>query len=210
MIDLYYAPTPNAGKISIMLEELGVSYTVVPSTSGPATNSSRTFWRSSPNNRIPAIVDRSPFGWPASRFGIRDRRHPDLSRQKDRPLSACGYCVQVQGGAMGMWQMSRLGPMLGQHGHFRALPAQEKIPYAIERYRDEDGPAYRVLRYAGWQDRCLRRREYSIADTSPAFLTMTHKAQGLYGSTSYPNVSAGMRRSLRGPQVQAGLGVGNS
>ena len=60
MIDLYYAPTPNGWKISIMLEELGVPYTVVPVNIRAGDQFKPDFLAISPNNRIPAIVDRSP------------------------------------------------------------------------------------------------------------------------------------------------------
>src|SRR5450432_260878 len=60
MIDLYYAPTPNGWKISIMLEELGIPYTVVPVNIRAGEQFKPEFLAVSPNNRIPAIVDRAP------------------------------------------------------------------------------------------------------------------------------------------------------
>ena len=62
MIDLYYAPTPNGWKISIMLEELGVPYTVVPVNIRAGDQFKPDFLAISPNNRIPAIVDHAPAG----------------------------------------------------------------------------------------------------------------------------------------------------
>src|SRR5437764_11423060 len=60
MIDLYYAPTPNGWKVSIMLEELGIAYTVVPVNIRAGEQFKPDFLAISPNNRIPAIVDRAP------------------------------------------------------------------------------------------------------------------------------------------------------
>ena len=106
-----------------------------------------------------------------------------------------------------MWQMSGLGPMLGQHGHF-ALYAPEKIPYAIERYRDEAARLYRRARYPTGQDRRLRRRrDYSIADIACFPWTMTHKAQG-FTLDDYPNVKRWYAVVRARPQVQAGLAIG--
>src|SRR5260370_16888582 len=60
MIDLYYAPTPNGWKISIMLEELGIPYTVIPVNIRAGDQFKPDFLAISANNRIPAIVDRAP------------------------------------------------------------------------------------------------------------------------------------------------------
>src|SRR3979411_190461 len=76
-----------------------------------------------------------------------------------------------------MWQMGGLGPMLGQHGHF-ALYAQEKIPYAVERYRDEAARLYRVLDTQLGKTGAYVAGDYSIADIACFPWTMTHKAQG--------------------------------
>ena len=104
-----------------------------------------------------------------------------------------------------MWQMGGLGPMLGQHGHF-ALYAAEKIPYAIERYRDEAARLYGVLDTPARQDRRLRRGgDYSIADIACFPWTMTHKAQG-FTLDDYPNVKRWYAEVRARPQVQAGLG----
>jgi len=76
MIDLYYAPTPNGWKISIMIEELGVPYTIVPVNIRAGDQFKPDFLAISPNNRIPAIVDRSPpdGGEPFSAFDPFDRQ----------------------------------------------------------------------------------------------------------------------------------------
>ena len=144
MIDLYYAPTPNGWKISIMLEELGVPYTIVPVNIRAGDQFKPDFLAISPNNRIPAIVDHAPAdgGEPFSVFetgAILIYLADKTGRFLPNDMRGRSRVVQWV-----MWQMSGLGPMLGQHGHF-ALYAQEKIPYAIERYRDEAARLYRVL-----------------------------------------------------------------
>jgi GST-like protein len=98
--------------------------------------------------------------------------------------------------------------MLGQHGHF-ALYAAEKIPYAIERYRDEATRLYGVLdRQLGKTGACVAGDDYSIADIACFPWTMTHKAQG-FTLEDYPNVKRWYAEVRARPQVQAGLAIGN-
>ncbi len=77
-----------------------------------------------------------------------------------------------------MWQVGGLGPMLGQHGHFK-LYAPEQLPYAIERYATETQRLYRVLDTQLSQSTAYLLGEYSIADIAIFPWIMTHKAQGL-------------------------------
>src|SRR3981189_3634120 len=115
MIDLYYAPTPNGWKISIMLEELGVPYTVVPVNIRARHQLKPDFLAISPNNRIPAIVDRSPsdgrepfsvFETGAILIYLADKAGRFLPAE----MRARSKVVQWV-----MWQMSGLGPMPPPH-----------------------------------------------------------------------------------------------
>ena len=103
-----------------------------------------------------------------------------------------------------MWQMGGLGPMLGQHGHF-ALYAPEKIPYAIERYRDEAARLYRVLDTQLGKTGAYVAGDYSIADIACFPWTMTHKAQG-FTLDDYPEHQALVRRSARAAAGAGGAG----
>ncbi len=144
MIDLYYAPTPNGWKVSIMLEELGLPYKVIPVNIRAGEQFKPEFLAISPNNRIPAIVDHAPAdgGEPFSAFET-GAILIYLAEKTGRflPADMRGRSKVIQ---WVMWQMGGLGPMLGQHGHF-ALYAVEKIPYAIQRYREEAARLYHVL-----------------------------------------------------------------
>src|ERR1700682_3009080 len=162
MIDLHYAPTPNGRKISIMLEELGLPYTVIPVNIRAGEQFRPEFLKISPNNRIPAIVDRAPAdgGAPIAMFEsgaillyLAEKIGRLIPAQPRERLD----CVQWL-----FWQMANLGPMAGQNHHF-GLYAPEKLPYAIDRYVKETGRLYAVL------DKRLADREfvagvYSIAD----------------------------------------------
>lgn len=121
MIDLYYAPTPNGWKISIMLEELGLPYTVKPVNIRAGEQFSAAFLAISPNNRIPAIVDHEPAdgGAPFSVFET-GAILIYLAEKTGRllPTELRGRSTTIQ---WVMWQMGGLGPMLGQHGHSRSM-----------------------------------------------------------------------------------------
>ncbi len=207
MIDLYYAPTPNGWKISIMLEELGIPYTVKPVNIRAGEQFRPEFLAISPNNRIPAIVDHEPpdggeplpvFETGAILFYLANK----FSRFIPTEMRARMATIQWV-----MWQMGGLGPMLGQHGHF-ALYAPEKIPYAIQRYRDEAARLYHVLdTQLGKTGAYVAGGEYTIADIACFPWTMTHKAQG-FTLDDYPNVKRWYATLRARPQVQAGLAIG--
>ncbi|MBI3373742.1 MAG: glutathione S-transferase N-terminal domain-containing protein [Betaproteobacteria bacterium] len=179
MIDLHYWPTPNGWKISIMLEECGLPYTLVPVNIGRGEQFRPEFLAISPNNRMPAIVDRDPAGGgePVSVFesgAILIYLAEKTGRFLPADLRGRNAVLQWL-----MWQMGGLGPMAGQNGHF-LLYAPEKIPYAIERYGREVNRLYGVL------DAQLARTgqhvagtEFSIADMAIFPWVRTYKAQQL-------------------------------
>jgi GST-like protein len=161
VIDLYTWTTPNGRKVSIMLEELGLPYSVHPVNIGKDEQFRPEFLAISPNNKIPAIVD--PDGPGGKRFALFESGailiYLGEKTQQLIPKDAATRYVALQ---WLMFQMGGLGPMLGQTHHFlRAAP--EPVPYAIKRYKDETRRLYGVL------DKRLAEAEhlageYSIAD----------------------------------------------
>ena len=118
MIDLHYAPTPNGWKISIMLEELGLPYTVIPINIRAGEQFKPEFLAVSPNNRIPAIVDHAPAdgGAPVSVFEsgaillyLADKTGRFIARDLRGRVETLQWLF---------WQMAGLGPMAGQNNHF--------------------------------------------------------------------------------------------
>jgi GST-like protein len=205
MIDLHYWPTPNGWKISIMLEECGLPYRVLPVNIGRGEQFAPAFLEISPNNRIPAIVDHDPPGGgepvPVFESGaILMYLAEKTGRLMPGDLRGRYGVVQWL-----MWQMGGLGPMLGQNGHF-LLYAQEKIPYAIERYGREARRLYTVL------DRQLARTgafvagDYSIADIACFPWIMTHKRQEL-SLDDFPGLRRWFAEMRARPAVQRGLAV---
>lgn len=206
MIDLHYWPTPNGWKISIMLEECGLPYTVHAVNIAAGDQFKPAFLSISPNNRIPAIVDHAPVdgGEPiavfetgailiylAEKYG---RFLPASLRERKTVLEWL------------MWQMGGLGPMLGQNGHF-TLYAPEKIPYAIDRYAREARRLYGVLDAQLGRTGAFVAGEYSIADMACFPWIRTHKAQGI-ALDPYPNLQRWYGQMKSRPAVRRGLDVG--
>ncbi len=160
-IVLYYWPTPNGWKITILLEELGLPYDVVPVNISKGEQFTPEFLAISPNNKMPAIVDPDgPGGAPISVFESAAIMMY-LGRKTGRFYPA-DERARVEVDQWLMWQMGGFGPMLGQNHHFRHY-APEKIEYALARYTNETHRLYGVLdkRLA---DRAFVAGEYSIAD----------------------------------------------
>ena len=104
-----------------------------------------------------------------------------------------------------MWQMGGLGPMLGQHGHFK-LYASEKIAYAIERYRNEAERLYGVLdkHLAGREHIC---GDYSIADMACWPWVLTYKSQGI-DLAAFPEVRRWYDALKQRPALRRGYALG--
>ena len=176
MIDLYYWPTPNGHKITMFLEETGVPYKIVPVNIGAGEQFTPEFLEISPNNRMPAIVDRAPkdgnspipiFESGAILLYLAEKAG------KFMPLDLRG---RVQVTQWLMWQMGGLGPMLGQNHHFSAY-APEKIPYAIDRYVKETNRLYGVLNKR-LEGRSFIAGDYSIADMACYPWIVPYERQG--------------------------------
>jgi GST-like protein len=202
-IDLYYWPTPNGWKISIMLEECGLPYTVIPVNIGKGDQFKPEFLRLSPNNKMPAITDPDgPGGEPISvfesgailqYFGRKTGRfYPSDERAR----------VEVEQWLM--WQMGGFGPMLGQTHHFR-IYAPEKVPYAIDRYTNESNRLYGVLDKR-LSDREFVAGEYSIADMAIAPWAKLWERQGQQ-IDDFPNVKRWLDAVLARPAVQRGFAI---
>jgi GST-like protein len=160
-IELYYWPTPNGWKVSIMLEECGLPYVVRPIDISKGEQFTPAFLAISPNNRMPAIVDpHGPGGRPISVFEsgailqYLGRKTGKFYPQDERTRVAVEEWL--------FWQMSGLGPMAGQAVHFRRY-APRQIAYAIARYTDEVNRLYGVMN-ARLTDREFLAGRYSIAD----------------------------------------------
>ena len=163
MIELHYWPTPNGHKITLFLEETGLDYRIIPVDIGAGEQFKPEFLAFSPNNRMPAIIDRAPpdGGEPIGVFES-GAILVYLAEKTGRFLPA-----DVRGRKAVLewlfWQMGGLGPMSGQAGHFLNY-APEPIPYAQARYGNEVNRLYGVLNRQFAKHAFVAGHDYSIAD----------------------------------------------
>lgn len=204
MIDLFMWPTPNGFKISIMLEEVGLPYEVHPVDIGAGDQFKPDFLKISPNNKMPAIIDREgPDGKPYALFesGAILMYLAEKTGQfwpQEMPLKY--DTVQWL-----MWQMAGFGPMLGQAHHFRNY-APERIQYAIERYTNEAGRLYRVMDKRLAESEYLAGDVYTIADIATFPWSRSIENQG-HKLDDFPNVKRWFQAIEERPAVQRGLKV---
>ncbi|HYD30139.1 MAG TPA: glutathione S-transferase N-terminal domain-containing protein [Azospirillaceae bacterium] len=203
MIDLYTWGTPNGKKVSIMLEEVGLPYTVHPIDITKNEQFSPDFLKINPNNKIPAIVDTdSSNGQPLTLFESGAILvYLAEKTGKLLPQDSAARYITLQ---WLMFQMGGAGPMLGQAHHFRKF-APEPIPYAIKRYTDEAARLYGVL------DTRLGEAEYmagdySIADIATYPWITRWEWQGVT-LDDYPNIRRWMAAIAVRPAVQKGMTV---
>src|SRR5580700_8467443 len=142
MIDLYYAPTPNTWKASIMLEECGLPYRVISIDIMTGDQKKPAFLAINPNGRIPAIVDHDAPDGPLPVFES-GAILIYLAEKTGRFLAPAGR-ARMDALSWLMWQMGGLGPMAGQAHHYRryAPPGNE---YSADRYVKETGRLYGVM-----------------------------------------------------------------
>jgi GST-like protein len=199
MIDLYTWTTPNGRKVSILLEELGLPYTAHPIDITKDEQFAPDFLAISPNNKIPAIVDRES-GVRLMESGailiyLADKAGRLLPREGEPRYRVLEWL---------MWQMGGLGPMLGQAHHFLRFN-KGKAPYAEERYAKEAHRLYGVL------DRRLAERAfvadaYSIADIAIWPWVSRFEWQTVDLGT-YPNVKRWYETIAQRPAVRRGYDV---
>ena len=169
MIDVHYWPTPNGWKVTIMLEECGLDYNVVPVDIGGGDQFTARFLRISPNNRMPAIVDHDPLGGgePLAVFEsgaileyLGDKTGQFLPVEPRERYSVLQWVH---------WQMANLGPMMGNANHFKNYgkniaddPAQ--LEYGTRRFVGEVDRLSGVMDAQLSANRFLAGDDYSIAD----------------------------------------------
>jgi GST-like protein len=176
MIDLYYWTTPNGHKITIYLEETGLAYKIIPVNISKGDQLKREFLAISPNNRIPANVDREPIGGGAPVAVFESGAILQYLAEKTGKLMPSNLRGRYEVIQWLFWQMGGLGPMAGQNHHFSQY-APEKIPYAIDRYVKETNRLYGVLNKR-LADRAFIAGDYSIADIAAYPWIVPYQRQG--------------------------------
>ena len=204
-LDLYYWPTPNGWKVSILLEELAVPYNVVPVDIGAGDQFEPAFLKIAPNNRMPALLDREPMGGgePLAIFEsgailqYLAEKHGRFWPQTPREKYEVSQWL--------FWQMGGLGPMCGQAHHFRQY-APESLPYAIDRYTNEVNRLYGVMN-ARLKDREFLAGAYSIADMASWPWVVPYERQG-QDLNAFPELKRWFEAMQARPAVERGFAKG--
>jgi GST-like protein len=199
MIDLYTWSTPNGRKVSIMLEECGLEYAAHAVNITKDEQFKPEFLKISPNNRIPAIIDRdngrSLFESGAILLYLAEKTGKFWPQEPDRRWQTVEWL---------MWQMGGIGPMIGQVHHF-VRNNKGKAPYAEERYIKETHRLYGVL------DKRLADRDYvagvySIADMA-IWPWISRFEWHTVDLNQYPNVARWYKAIAARPAVIKGYDV---
>lgn len=200
MIDLYYWPTPNGRKISIMLEECGLEYTVRRVDIGVGDQFDPAFLAISPNNRMPAIVDSdtgvSVFEGGAILVYLAEKAGMLLPAKMALRFEVLQWLF---------WQAGGLGPMAGQLSHFVNY-VQEDQPYAHQRYFDEYDRLLAVMDVR-LRDREFLAGEYSIADIASFPWVIPYRRFG-NDLDKFSNLRRWFDTVKERPAVQRGVDVG--
>ena len=210
MIDVYYWPTPNGKKVTILLEECGLPYKIVPVNIQRGDQFNADFLRMNPNHRMPVIVDHQPTGGGAPISVFESGSIMMYIAEKAGRFWPQDLRQKYEVNQWVMWQMANQGPKIGECGHFRRLGDREgDQSYAVRRFTDEANRLYGVLNNRLYDRPYLAGKEYSIADMICYPWTVNWKNQGqdieefTYFKRWFEEIGAR-------PAVQRGLAVGAS
>ncbi len=203
-IELWYWPTPNGFKISIMLEECRLPYTLIPVNISKGEQFNPDFLKIAPNNRMPAIVDfDGPGGRPISIF--ESGAILQYLGRKTGKFYPADERARAEVDQWLFWQMGGLGPMAGQLNHFKHY-ARENLPYAIKRYEDEVNQLYGVMN-KHLADRDFLAGRYSIADMASVGWVNLWKRQD-QNIDDFPHLKRWLEAVKARPAVQRGMVLG--
>ncbi len=206
MIELYFTPTPNGHKISIMLEEIGAVYRLIKMDMLKGDHLTAQYRRINPNARLPAIVDHDPIGSGLPLPVFESGAILLYLAEKSGQLLPVDPRRRTQAQQWLMWQMASFGPMQGQAHHFIRY-APEGQTYPVERYRNETIRLLHVLN-GRLSDEPYLAGEYSIADIATWPWARAVRAIGL-ALDEYPAVSRWFETIGNRPAVIAGTDVKN-
>ena len=202
MIDLYTWHTPNGRKVSIMLEEIGMAYNVFPINIAKDEQFQPHFLEVSPNNRIPAIVDKENNNYSLFESGAILMYLAEKSGKLINKSNSDEYYRTIE---WLMWQMGGVGPMFGQVHHFERA-AKEDIPYGKKRYGDEARRLYTVMNGRLGKSAYLGCDEYSIADIATYPWVARYDWQNV-DLADFPNVKRWFDELSNRPAVEKGMNV---
>ncbi|MBO0347541.1 glutathione S-transferase N-terminal domain-containing protein [Phormidium pseudopriestleyi FRX01] len=200
MIDLYTFTTPNGRKVSILLEELNISYNVHKIDITQGQQFLPDFVAINPNSKIPAIIDHDTemtvFESGAILMYLAEKMGKLLPTETKSRYQVM-ECL--------MFQMASVGPMFGQFNHFNRF-APEKVPYAIARYEQETLRLYGVLNGQLADRPYIAGEDYSIADIALYPWVASYEFMGLT-LEKHPHLKHWVEILQERPAVQRGMAV---
>jgi GSH-dependent disulfide-bond oxidoreductase len=210
MIDLYYWPTPNGHKVTILLEECGIPYTIKPVNIGRGDQLSPSFLKISRNGRMPAIVDHEPMGGgdPVTIFEsgaimmyLAEKAGRFWPQEPHRKYEVVQWIL---------WQMASQGPKFGDQGHFHRAaqnPKNGDQAYAILRFDNEVHRLYGVMNLGLFNNRYLAAGEYTIADMICYPWAVTLQGRNI-DLEEFPNVKRWMTELGERPAIKKAIAMG--
>ena len=208
MYDLHYWPTPNGKKVTILLEELGVSYKIVPTHIGRGDQFTDDFLKISPNNRMPALVDHAPRdgGAPVSVFES-GAIMMYIAEKEGRFWPQDDVRAKYEVAQWIIWQMANQGPKTGERGHFSRVPASAgDQSYANRRFADEVHRMYGVLNNRLYDRPYVAGADYSIADMICYPWTASWQLQGI-DLNEFKHFKRWFEELSDRPAVQKGMAI---
>ncbi len=209
MIDLHYWPTPNGKKVTILLEECGLPYKIVPVNIGRGDQFTDQFLEMNPNHRMPVMVDHEPKGGgkPIALFesgAIMMYIAEKAGKFYPQELRARHDVNQWL-----IWQMANQGPKSGECGHFRRVDQAKEgdQKYAIARFTDEVNRLYGVMNNRLYDRRYLAGNTYTIADMISYPWTVGWEGQG-QDIEEFPYFKRWFHELSARPGVQRGMAAG--
>jgi GST-like protein len=205
MLDLYFWPTPNGKKVTILLEELGVPYTVKVVNIGRGDQFTSEFLKISPNNRMPALVDTDAklaiFESGAIMMYVAEKFGRFFPQEPAKKYDVIQWV---------MWQMGNQGPKFGEQGHFFRASQDAKngdLTYANTRFANEVHRLYGVMELGLHDKRYLAADEYTIADMICYPWAAGWKLRKI-DLAEFPNVKRWMDELEARPALQKAMAVG--
>jgi GST-like protein len=209
MIDVHYWPTPNGKKVTILLEECGLPYRIVPCRIGQGDQFQDAYLRISPNNRMPAIVDDEPAGGGAPIAIFESGAILMYLAEKAGRFYPQELRRRYEVNQWLIWQMANQGPKSGECGHFRRLgDSQGDQSYAVRRFTDEVNRLFGVLNNRLYDRRYLVGDEYTIADMISYPWTVNWQGMG-QELAEFPYCKRWFEELGQRPAVQRGMAAGS-
>jgi len=209
MIDIHYWPTPNGKKVTILLEECGLPYRIVPCRIGQGDQFQSAFLAISPNNRMPAMVDDAPTGGGPPLALFESGAIMIYIAEKAGRFYPQDLRGRYEVNQWVIWQMANQGPKTGECGHFRRLKdSQGDQSYAVRRFTDEVNRLYGVMNNRLYDRRYLAGDAYTIADMISYPWTVGWQAQG-QEIAEFPYFKRWYDELSARPGVQRGMAVGS-